>query len=219
MKRVLFLLLILFALVLSLAFKKSTVNAFPLFGKFIILDPGHGGLDPGTTYENDCEKDYNLLFAKTLKSELEKAGATILLTRNGDYDLAAPEAAHRKKSDFDNRIKLIDDDKTDLYISLHMNYLNEPKYYGAQAFYSEKSEKNKVLAELIQAELNEYFNFNKKAKQIDNSKYMYKNINTPGVLIEYGFISNEKDRNNLKKEAYRKELSKVILKAIVNYYL
>ena len=218
MKKALFLLLLFIALTFSFAFKKTTLNYFPLFGKLIILDPGHGGLDPGTTYNDKYEKDYNLDFAKTLMKELEDNGATVVLTRSGDYDLASANTNARKKNDFDNRIKLINDYKPDLYISLHMNYLNNSSYYGSQVFYSEVNEHNKQLADLLQTNLNYFFDFDKTSKIIDDTKYMYKRLIPTGVLIEYGFISSEKDRSNLKNEEYRKNVSTVIVQSLIEYF-
>ena len=129
---------------------------FPLFGSLIVIDPGHGGLDPGAVYNEELEKDYNLAFANTLKSKLEHLGASVLMTRRADYDLSISNT-HRKKNDFDNRILLIDETCANMYISLHMNYLKETKYYGAQVFYSDVNKNNKQLAETIQSELNNFF--------------------------------------------------------------
>ncbi len=203
---------------ISVAAKKTVINNFPLFGKFIILDPGHGGLDPGSVYKNEYEKDYNLNFSLSLKKNLEKYGATVIMTREGDYDLSSPNTAYRKRSDFDNRIKLIESSKADLYLSLHMNSLNNSTYFGSQSFYSNVNKNNKLLAEILQNNFNKFFNYDKDYKLIDNSKYMYKNINTVGVLIEYGFITNYKDRKNLKNETYRLELSEVISQSIIEYF-
>lgn len=218
MKKYVSLICVILLSILIVGFKSTTVNTFPLFGKLIVLDSGHGGADPGSIYENEYEKNYNLKFTKVLKSELENLGATVLVTRDGDYDLSAPDANKRKRSDFNNRIKLINESNADLYISLHMNYLSNSKYYGSQVFYSDTNEHNKTIAESIQKELNLFFNYDKDYKKIGNDKYMYKNINVKGVLIEYGFISSQKDRDNLKSEKYQKELSQVIIKGILNYF-
>ena len=86
----------------------TSVHAFlPLSGKIIVIDPGHGGVDPGTVHEGVLEKDINLKISLFLESELNKLGASVILTRDGDYDLSKPNAIGRKKSDFDNRIKII----------------------------------------------------------------------------------------------------------------
>ena len=217
MKRILlivFIPLVLFAL----AFKFEPANTVPLFGKFIILDPGHGDDDPGSVYKDEYEKDYNLSFAKSLKNVLESYGATVILTREGDYDLSSDNAPSRKRSDFNNRIKLINEDKPDIYLSLHMNYLNDAKYYGSQVFYSLINTKNEHLASVIQSSLNTYFSFDKVPQKIGKDKYMYGRLEVPGVLIEYGFMSSAKDRANLKKEEYRYELSTVIADSLVSYF-
>lgn len=201
-----------------LACKFEPVNTFPLFDKFIILDPGHGDDDPGSVYKDEYEKDYNLEFTKSLKNVLEQYGATVIMTRGADYDLSSPKSTNRKRSDFKNRIKLINEDAPDVYLSLHMNYLNDSKYYGSQAFYSNINTKNEKLAETMQTHLNEYFSFDKKHQKIGTDKYMYGRLTPPGILIEYGFMSSSKDRANLKKEEYREELSRVIAEGLVDYF-
>jgi len=208
----------LFFLLLSLAFTFKTENNFPLFGKLIVLDPGHGGVDPGAVYKDLYEKNYNLTFALTLKNVLERNGASVLMTRYGDYDLSSPNVSSRKRSDFNNRIKLIDEWSPDMYISLHMNYLNQTEYYGAQVFYANSHERNKYISELFQKELNYYFSFSKETKKIGEDKYMFKRIKTKGILIEYGFISSPKDRQNLMEEDYRIELSQVVVNALIKYF-
>lgn len=205
-------------LLIALAFKFEPTNSFPLFGKFIILDPGHGADDPGSVYKDEYEKDYNLLFARSLKTVLENYGATVILTRDGDYDLSSKNHWSRKRSDFNNRIKLINEDKPDIYLSLHMNYLNDSSYYGSQVFYSNKNTFNENLAKVLQNELNKYFSYEKDYKKIGSDKYMFGKIEVPGVLIEYGFMSSYKDRTNLKKENYRIELSRVIADGLVEYF-
>lgn len=212
------LLLIIPLILCSLAFKFEPVNNFPLFGKFIILDPGHGSDDPGSVFKDEYEKDYNLDFARTLSDVLTEYGAAVILTRDGDYDLSKPNAQNRKRSDFDNRIKLINEDKPDLYLSLHMNYLNSSKYHGAQAFYSKVNPQNERLASITQKHMNEFFSFDKDYKKIGSDKYMFGKIEVPGILLEYGFMSSYKDRENLKGESYRRDLSTAIANSIVEYF-
>jgi len=218
MRKYVFLITLIFISLITLAFTFPTENTFPLFGKFIILDPGHGAEDPGSVYKDIYEKDYNLSFAQSLKTTLEKYGATVLLTRNGDYDLSSPNATKRKRSDFDNRIIFIDENKADLYLSLHMNYLNSTKYYGSQVFYSDVNSQNEILANTLTKELNSFFKFDKSYKKIGNDKYMFNKINTTGVLIEYGFLSSSLDREKLNSEEYRNELSEVITKGLIEYF-
>ena len=126
-----------------------------LDGKCIIIDPGHGGKDSGTSVGNILEKNINLSIAIKLKNKLNKHGVDVLLTRDGDYDLSSPNVNRRKKSDFDNRIRLINNSSADMYLSIHINYFDDNRYYGAQTFYTVG---NEVLAETIQQEFNTNLN-------------------------------------------------------------
>lgn len=196
---------------------KVKVNApfFPLAGKIIIIDPGHGGKDPGTLYKDIYEKDINLKIAKKLEQTLSLEGATVILTRDGDYDLSKPNATARKKSDFDNRIKLINQSKGDLYLSIHLNYLSQSEYFGGQVFYDKE---NKSLAEKIQNSFNNNLKSNRKIKSIPSTNYMYNKIDIKGVLIECGFLSNKEERENLTSSLYQEKIANVITQGVVNFY-
>ncbi|MEG1150430.1 MAG: N-acetylmuramoyl-L-alanine amidase, partial [Bacilli bacterium] len=184
-------------------------------GKVIVLDAGHGGKDPGTSYGNILEKDINLKIVLELEKELSKNGASVILTRDGDYDLSSPKTSMRKRSDFDNRIKLINESNANMYISIHLNYLSDSAYYGAQVFYNKN---NKVLGSSIQKFLNDNLKTNRIEKEIPKNTYMYNKLNVKGVLIECGFLSNYNERNLLINKDYQKELAKVIASSIINYY-
>lgn len=187
----------------------------PLTGKIIVIDPGHGLEDPGTSYGNVYEKNINLSIGLFLEKELGSMGAEVILTRDGDYDLSTPNAKYRKKSDFDNRIKLINESNADLYLSIHLNYLSDSSYYGPQVFFSMD---NKLLAESIQNSMNEFTKSNRDIKKIPTDTYMYNKIKVPGVLIECGFLSNAKERELLQKEDYQKDLVKSIVKGVLEYF-
>ena len=209
------LILLLFSIILISIFNVNASNlTFPLLGKIIYLDAGHGGVDNGATVKNVNEKDINLQIVYKLKETLTSAGATVLLTRKDDNDISNPNALYRKKSDFDNRIKLINNSNADLYISIHQNIYQNKKYSGPQVFYVKDNQK---LAEIMQNTLNKYLNTKRKVKTINNT-YMYKLLNKKGILIECGFISNDNERNKLKTEEYQLKLSKIITEGIIAYY-
>ena len=186
-----------------------------LVGKVIVLDAGHGGKDKGTSVDNVYESDINLSLVNRLKKELNKHGVGVVLTRNGDYDLSSPNVSRRKKSDFDNRIKLINNSGADLYLSIHMNYLSDSRYYGAQVFYTSGNER---LAKDIQDSLISNVNTPLKEKKLSSSIYMYKQLNIPGVLIECGFLSNDKERRLLVTEEYQDKLVNAIVDGLLEYY-
>lgn len=209
------LLLLLFLIIIISIFNVNASNlTFPLLGKTIYLDAGHGGVDNGATVNNVHEKDLNLQIVYKLKETLTSAGATVLLTRKDDNDISNPNALYRKKSDFDNRIKLINNSNADLYISIHQNIYQNKKYSGPQVFYVKDNQK---LAEIIQNTLNKYLNTKRKVKTINNT-YMYKLLRKKGILIECGFISNDNERYKLKTEEYQLKLSKIITEGIITYY-
>lgn len=176
----------------------------------IIIDPGHGAEDIGTSYKNIYEKEINLSISKKLKTELESFGAYVILTRDGDYDLSTPNTNSRKRSDFNNRIKLINESNADLVISIHQNYYKNSRYSGTQIFYKG----DKELAEYLQKNINE----ERLSKPISNSLYMYNKIKTNTLLIECGFLSNSNDRKNLTKETYQTAYSREIAKYIAEYF-
>lgn len=193
------------------------VNAISnkLVGKVIIIDIGHGGKDSGTVYKDIKEKDINLSIGLKLKKELIKYGVEVIMTREGDYDLSSPNALRRKKSDFDNRIKLINESNADMYISIHINYLDNAKYYGSQVFYIED---NLELASAIQSEMIEQLKSPLKERELDNDIYMYKKLDIPGVLIECGFMSNTKERSLLVTDKYQSKIVKSIIDGLIKYY-
>ena len=187
----------------------------PLTGKVIVIDPGHGAEDPGTSYGQIYEKDINLKISLYLEKYLGSLGAETILTRNGDYDLSSPNANYRKKSDFDNRIKLINESNADLYLSIHLNYLNDISYYGAQVFYNED---NKYLADLIQSAMNNNLKGSREAKKIPSETYMYNKLKPNGVLIECGFLSNKIERSKLITSKYQKEIAASISLGVLEYF-
>ena len=204
-----------FVIVFLLLYGIPVSASLPLQGKVIVVDAGHGGKDPGTTYKDIYEKDINLSISLYLEEYLSAYGATVVLTRDSDSDLSYGETNHRKKTDFDNRIKIINNKYTDMYVSIHLNYLSNSKYYGAQVFYNKD---NEYLAQSIQNYLNNHLDTNREIKEIPKTTYMYEKLEKRGVLIECGFLSNAAERKKLVTEEYQRKVASVIADAIVNYF-
>ena len=213
MRKILFLLISIVLFTSGLVYVNAISNC--LVGKVIVIDVGHGGKDSGTIYKNIKEKDINLSIALKLKKELIKHGVEVIMTRDGDYDLSSPKALRRKKSDFDNRIKLINESNADMYISIHINYLDNKKYYGSQVFYTKGNER---MASVIQNEMIKQLNSPMEERLLDNSIYMFKRLDIPGVLIECGFMSNSRERNLLVSDKYQSKIVKAIVDGLIMYY-
>ncbi len=203
-------------LVLFLAMFSYPVRAdLPLQGKVVAIDSGHGGLDPGSLYNDIYEKDITLSIGKYLEKYLSEMGATVIMTRTSDSDLSNGARNHRKKADFDERIKIINQNIVDMYVSIHLNYLTDTRYYGAQVFYNKDNEN---LAKSIQEYLNKNTDTNREIKKIPISTYMYDKLTTKGVLVECGFLSNAMERSKLVTKEYQSEFAKVLAEAISHYY-
>lgn len=194
--------------------KKSNLE---LLGKVIYIDPGHGGPDPGTVYKDIYEKDINLEICKKLQTILESDGAIVYLTRYGDYDLSKSYTGSRKKSDLNNRAKIINDSKADLYISIHLNSISSSTWSGAQVFYDDVNENNYDLALLMQEQLKTDLKTTREVKEI-STMLMNRKITIPGVLIEAGFLSNPNDRYLLQKADYQYKIVESIKKGIIKYF-
>ena len=217
MKRIIFIILIFLLIILSIFNVDANIIEFPLIGKTIIIDAGHGGKDFGASIKNIKESEINLLFSLKLKNNLEKKGAVVLLTRKDSHDLSNPNALYRKKSDFDNRIKLINNSHADMYLSIHQNIYPNEKYYGPEVYYYPKINDNEKIAATIQKELNKYTQTNRQIKIITGT-YMYDKLNIRGCLIECGFLSNDNERSKLLDKKYQDEFIKAITNSIVKYF-
>ena len=209
--------ILLLSLICIISYPRISANELPLLNKIIYLDAGHGGIDPGALYKNIYEKDINLEIVNKLKETLEKKGATVYLTRYGDYDLAVPNAINRKRSDLSRRANIINESNCDLYISIHLNAESSSTWNGAQVFYDDVNENNIKLAKIIQEEFKKNTS-TKRNYQITNDMYMYKRIKQVGVLVEVGFISNPNERYILKQNWYQEKISNIITNGILKYF-
>lgn len=206
------------ALCITFVWPVHANESLPLMGKKIVVDAGHGGEDPGTLSGDVLEKDINLKISLFLEQELSRRGASVILTRRGDYDLSKPNASRRKKSDFDNRIALINTSGADLFLSVHLNYLPKPQYKGMQVFYQNQNKTSEKLANEMQKYINETMNMKREAKRIPSTTYMYSKLEVLGVLVECGFLSNAEEKELLQTEAYQKKIASAIAEAVAGFY-
>lgn len=210
-------LLILFVCTISFVDAETKSSNLLLFGKVIYLDAGHGGPDPGTIYKNIYEKDINLSIVKKLQTLLEEEGAIVYLTRYDDYDLSKNYTGSRKKSDLNNRAKIINESNADIYISIHLNSISSSTWSGAQVFYDDVNDKNYDLALLMQKQLKDDLKTNREVKEI-STMLMNRKITVPGLLIEVGFLSNPNDRYKLQQADYQYKIAESIKKGIIKYF-
>ena len=186
----------------------------------VVLDAGHGGEDGGAVSSAGVpESNINLQIVKKMELLLIFAGENVILTREGEGAVYSPDAEtlrEKKVSDLNNRVKLVNEIPGSFLISIHQNSLPKTRVRGAQVFYNTVSPAQKVAVSVQQA-LNSAVNPGnaKAAKQIDDAIFLMKNINSPGILAECGFMSNAAEAELLQTDGHQMRLSA----AIVSGYL
>lgn len=201
--------------ILILCFSASFASIEKETNNIIYIDPGHGGIDGGCQGKDGTkEKELNLEISFVLRDILENLGFVTKMTRSGDYDLAENEQ-NRKRSDIDKRCSMINGSL--LYISVHVNEYHDESARGAQVFYSDKNINNKGLATCVQRTLiNELKNTNRTVLEVKD-KYLLNNIDSPGCLVEVGFMSNSKELSLLKTKKYQEKICYGIVLGILDY--
>lgn len=192
--------------------------------KKILIDAGHGGMDGGTSSKNGTlEKNINLRIAIKLKGILEKSGYEVIMTREDDTGLYLNSGTIRAKyiEDLKNRCNLKKSSNCDMFISIHLNYFTQSKYYGAQVWYSEFVD-SAILAGIIQKNLRGDLDpANKRVQKPAKNAYriLRENDNMPSVLVECGFLSNYEEEQNLKSDVYQEKIADSISKSIGEFYI
>ena len=209
--------------VATVEMEKENKNVKTKNGKVVVIDPGHGGDDPGKVGVNGTkEKDVNLAISKCLKKVLEDNGFDVVMTRNKD-EILNEGGKFSKVGDLNKRCSIINNtyqiNSNSIMISIHQNSFTNPNVKGAQSFFYEKSEKSKKLGLILQNHLNKKINTEKeKAAKPNNSYYMLINSKCPGTIIECGFLSNSDEATKLTNETYQKELAEILSEGISTYF-
>lgn len=192
----------------------------PLQRKIVVLDPGHGGYDPGAVWGEVYEKHINLQIAMKLKKALEEQGATVVLTRSGDYNLAIVGLHKREAHRFDlnKRLVIANQSNACLFVSIHVNCVGSRNYGGAEVFYYQKSESGKLLADCIQSELRSIPGIQKRTAKTSNY-YVLRNATITASLVEVGYLSNPDERKNILKGEYQTLLAEKISCGIQKYLI
>lgn len=179
----------------------------------ILLDPGHGGMDAGKTGVNgEEEKEINLNIALYIKKLLEEESIEVVMTRTTDQRLAETQV-----EDLKERVRIMNEEKPVLAVSIHQNSYHEEGVHGAQVFYYEDSAEGKEAGEIMQKLLNENISDNNKEAKANRSYYILKKTEVPVIIVECGFLSNYEEAEKLADEKYQQTLANVIKEGILCY--
>ena len=197
----------------------------------IMLDPGHGGKDPGTTANTIQESLFTMQMAKKVAAALEAQGFTVILTRTKDTYIPLQE-----------RPLMANAQKADLFISLHANANANSAIQGLETYYldsakskdaalaaarengidvggvsdlqfilsdltgNSKRNESHRLASMVQKEiLNRAANG--KQAMVDNGVrsapfYVLMGAKMPAILVEFGYVTNTEDATNLRSDRF-----------------
>jgi len=216
------LLLTIFSLNYGTEDMKAVMNS--IAKKTIILDPGHGGEDPGAVsdYSGIKEKDINLKIALFTKELLEKDGYKVIMTREDDrlvYREGTTNIIDKRKQDLTRRKEIMDNSGADLVVSIHLNKFPEKKYFGAQTFYPPGSPESQRLAQTIQKSIREKVDPENKRESLvkEDPIIILRDLKTTTAIVECGFLSNREEESKLATEEYQRKLAEAIKDGIVEY--
>lgn len=186
----------------------------------VIIDAGHGGVDGGaTSCTGKLESAFNLEIALRLNDLMHLLGIHTEMIRTSDVSVytQGETIAARKVSDLKERVRMVNETENALLVSIHQNTFSDSRYGGAQVFYGSEGESAQLAEDLQNAFCNTVNpGSNRRSKKADGI-YLMEHIDTTGILIECGFLSNAEEEAKLRSTDYQKKLCCVIASTVSNH--
>ena len=181
----------------------------------VILDPGHGGYDSGSTYNGILEKDVVLELSLDIGEELEANGIKVAYTRMSD-DVSWSDVV---QEDLQARVDISNHSSAKAYVSIHTNASESKQGKGFEIWSYTRYAENKALAKAIKNEvLDTDMVIDRGIKNASSlGLYVLKYNDKPSVLVEAGFLESDHDRMYLMNPRKRKQLAKAIAQGIIDY--
>lgn len=168
------------------------------------------------------EAQINLKIVLKVQNLLEQSGCKVILTRsdeNAIYDLDSKTLKQKKVSDIKNRVKIGNESSANIFVSVHLNKIPEPQYYGWQCFFKSKDENSQKLAKRLQEGLNESIQKeNKRVAAKLDTVYIMKHVEIPISIVECGFLSNLEEEKQLQTDEYQNRIAWGIYNGINKYF-
>lgn len=150
------------------------------------------------------------------------SGYTVLTTRDSDrsiHDDGVEGIANQKSSDMDNRLELFNSVQDAICLSIHQNQFTDPKYNGAQMFYSDANSQNSALAQMLQ---NQFVAFlqpenKREIKLCGKELFLCYYSKNPTVMAECGFLSNPDEAALLITEDYQQQVAFTLYSGLIQY--
>lgn len=190
----------------------------------VMLDPGHGGEDPGKVGINDAkEKDVNLEIASRVSEYLRLNDVQVEMTRTKDTGAGGETervkaGSSKKAKDMKKRVEIIEASGADAAVSIHQNSYPGESICGAQVFYYQNSVPGMELAESVQDSIQERVAVKKERKIKGNdSYYLLKKVSVPTIIVECGFLSNQEEAAKLCDSQYQDRMAWAIAMGILRF--
>lgn len=182
----------------------------------VVVDPGHGGRDPGTIGNGLREKDITLAVAIDLWNALVRCGIQVIMTRTTD-SLVMPNGTIGQ--DLSARADIANRNNADLFISWHVDSFSNPSVHGVAAWIYPTTRGTETEA-IAQAIVN---SIAQASGQLNRGIYVadfavLRETKMPAVLIESGFITNPEEAGRLATESFRRTQAEAAARAICNFY-
>ena len=174
----------------------------------VIIDPGHGGPDPGAIgIRGIRETDVVLDVSKRVKQLLSEKGVRVRLTRKSEIDLDLPP-----------RVLFANRTGADIFVSIHANASQGKKrnINGLETFYY-RGWRGRLLAKRIQKHILRVSPGSPDRGVKQGKFYVIKNTRMPAVLVEIGFLTGRLDARRLEQSIHRKRIAFAIAKGILEY--
>jgi len=172
----------------------------------IMIDPGHGGNDPGATGVNGYREKYvNLGVSKALHTLLRQRGYTVRMTRDRDVFI-----------ELDDRVKLANRWNPQLFVSIHADSISNRYIRGFTIYIAQGASKNSIrAAQLIEKALKD---LGITSRGIRRANYrVLKYTRSPAVLVELGYLTNQSEAALLASPTYQRKLAQALAAAISNF--
>ncbi|WP_155593670.1 N-acetylmuramoyl-L-alanine amidase [Lysinibacillus cavernae] len=185
-------------------------SAKPLQNRIIILDPGHGGKDPGTVKGSASEKNITLKVSTQVKQLLENAGAKVYMTRTGDT-----------YPSLQDRVDFTQANYGEIFVSVHVNSAANTSAQGTETYYAistgDMYQEDVDLATFVNNQI--VNNLNMKNRGVKQEQYyVIRNMVIPSILVELGFLTNTEDNSKMTNDEYVKLFAESIYNGILQYY-
>ena len=183
-----------------------TIPAIPAGRPIVVIDPGHGGPDPGAVGIGGLrETDIVLDIGMQVAALLEQQGIGVIITRNAEYDLGlAP------------RVQMANQARATVFVSIHANAISmsRPDVNGVETYYHASG---RALADTIHQTILEDVEVSRDRGVRQARFYVLRHTTMPSVLLETGFVTGAQDAARLRDPDYRRRMSAAIARGILRY--